>query len=334
MPHAAREAAERVSSTHGAPSGAPWGSSRVTSHDPEFPRMTLSEHLDELRMRLWKCVLAILAGMIVSFVYWQELMDFVTAPYREAAMLVGADTSKIIVTDPAEGFLQVLKLCFITGLVFVSPLVLWQLWGFIAAGLYDREKRYVRMFFPVSLMLFALGLVMAYVLLLPFGLRFLIGWNEAIDVESYPSLKSYLSMCLTVLFGMGLVFQLPLIMLFLQAVDIVQRQTFLKHWRTAVVFAFVLGMILTDPSPVTQIAMALPVVGLYFLGIWGGQFVGEDAVAFRWWKAWPIVIAVGLFAAMLYYADELNDWAASVFGVDSAPADEAPADPGGAKDGK
>lgn len=302
--------------------------------------MTLAQHLDELRARLWKSVLAILAGMIVSFVYWQELMAFVTAPYKEAALLVGADTSKIIVTDPAEGFLQVLKLCFITGLVFVSPVVLWQLWGFIAAGLYDREKRYVRMFFPVSLGLFALGLVTAYMLLLPFGLRFLIGWNEAIDVESYPSLKSYLSMCLTVLFGMGLVFQLPLVMLFLQAVDLVSRQTFVKHWRAAVVFSFVLGMILTDPSPVTQIAMAVPVVGLYFLGIWGGQFVGEHAVRFRWYKAWPIVLSLGLFAAMLYYADELNDWAASVFGVETPPADEAPVDPGGGdggadpKDGK
>ena len=296
----------------------------MTSDEDDFQSMTLSEHLDELRARLWKSVLAIVVGMIVSFFYWKELMAFVTAPYKEAAALVGADTSKIIVTDPAEGFLQLLKLCFITGFVFVAPIVLWQLWGFIAAGLYDREKRYVRLFFPVSLGLAALGLITAYVLLLPFGLRFLIGWNEAMEVETLPSLKSYLSMCLTVLFGMGLVFQLPLVMLFLQAVDIVQRQTFLKHWRAAVVFSFVLGMLLTDPSPVTQIAMAIPVVGLYFLGIWGGQFVGENAVAFRWYKAWPILISIALFAAMLYYADELNDWAAKIFG---ATSEEAPAEP-------
>jgi len=300
----------------------------VTSDDSEFQSMTLTQHLDELRTRLWRCVLAILAGMIVSFCYWQELMVFVTAPWLQASALVGADTSKIIVTDPAEGFLQVLKLCFITGLVFVSPVVLWQLWGFIASGLYDREKKYVRAFFPVSLGLFALGLVMAYMLLLPFGLRFLIGWNEAINVESYPSLKSYLSMCLTVLFGMGLVFQLPLVMLFLQAVDIVSRDTFRKHWRAAVVLSFVLGMILTDPSPVTQIAMAMPVVGLYFLGIWAGQFVGEHAVAFRWWKSWPLLLALGLFWAMLYYADELNDWAASVFGVEEPAKESAPEEPG------
>lgn len=300
--------------------------------EADFQRMTLSEHLDELRTRLWRSVLAILGGMIVSFLYWRELMAFVTAPYHEAAALVGADTSEIIVTDPAEGFLQVLKLCFITGFVFVSPIVLWQLWGFIAAGLYDREKRYVRLFFPVSLGLAGLGLVTAYMLLLPFGLRFLIGWNEAIDVLSYPSLKAYLSMCLTVMFGMGLVFQLPLVMLFLQAVDIVERRTFLRHWRSAVVFSFILGMLLTDPSPVTQIAMAVPVVGLYFLGIWGGQFVGEHAVAFRWWKAWPIALCLFLFWAMLYYADELNDWAADIFGVDAK--DEAPVEPGGDGDAK
>ncbi|MDA1196045.1 MAG: twin-arginine translocase subunit TatC [Planctomycetota bacterium] len=285
--------------------------------------MSLSDHLDELRTRLWRSVLAVLVGMIVSFCFWRELMEFVIRPFREASRLVGAE-GEIVTPDPADGFLQVIKLCFITGVVFVSPLVLWQLWGFVAAGLYDREKRYVRLFFPVSLGLFALGLVCAYVLLIPFGLRFLVGWNEAIGAQSWFSLKAYLSMCLTMVFGMGLVFQLPLIMLFLQAVDIVPRATFLKGWRVAIVMSFVLGMILTDPSPVTQIAMAVPIVGLYFLGIWGGQFVGENAVAFRWYKAWPLVIAIAFFVAMLVYADQLNDWAAGAFGMEEAPK-EAPA---------
>jgi len=289
--------------------------------------MTLTEHLDELRVRLWRSVLAILAGMIVSFIYWKELMHFVLAPFKEAAALVGAE-GQIHVPDPADGFLQVIKLCFLTGLVFVAPFVLWQLWGFVAAGLYDREKRYIRIFFPVSILLFVLGLVTAYVLLIPFGMRFLIGWNEALEVKSWFSLKAYLSMCLTMVFGMGLVFQLPLVMLFLQATDIVARKTFIKGWRVAVVMSFVLGMILTDPSPITQIAMAIPVVGLYFLGIWGGQFVGEQAVAFRWWKAWPLVLALGLFVAMLVHADRINDWAANAFGVPSAPPKAAPEEGG------
>ena len=144
-------------------------------------------------------------------------------------------------------------------------------------------------------------------------------------------LSSYLSTCLTMLFGMGLVFQLPLVMLFLQAAGIVERATFVKGWRWAVVLAFILGMILTDPSPVTQIVMAIPVVGLYFLGIWGGRFVGENAEAFRIWKAWPVVIAAAVFVAMLMYRDQLNELAVDMFGQEEKPAGAAPLVPGGAQ---
>lgn len=282
--------------------------------EDDMPRMSLAEHLDELRVRLWRCVLALAAGMIVSFVFYHDLMWFVRQPLIEAAHLLGSD-AELIATDPGEGFLQSLKLCFICGTVFVSPIVLWQLWGFVSAGLYAHERRYVRVFFPISLTLFALGLVAAYVLLIPFGMRFLIGWNDALGIHSLFSLKQYLGLCLTMVFGMGIMFQVPLVMLFLQATGIVERSTFVKGWRFAVVLAFFLGMILTDPSPVTQIAMATPIVGLYFLGIWGGRFVGAGAERFRWWKAWPIVLALAIFVVMLLEADRLNDWAARAFGV-------------------
>ena len=85
-------------------------------------------------------------------------------------------------------------------------------------------------------------------------------------------------------------------------------------------------MFLTDPSPITQIAMAIPVVGLYFLGIWGGKFVGEDRIPFRWYHVWPIVVGGVLFALLLMYADEINE---SLFSSEEAePSQEAPVDPG------
>ena len=292
-----------------------------------LPRMTLSAHLDELRARLFRSVIAIVVAMVGAFFFYKELMVFVTRPFVESAALVGLPDAKLIAIAPGEGFLQVLKLCFICGAVAVSPLVLWQMWGFIAAGLYKNERRYVRLFFPVSLLLFALGIVAAYMLLIPFGMRFLIGWNQVLDLETKFRLSEYLSTCLTMVFGMGLVFQLPLVMLFLQATQIVSRSSFQKGWRWAVLLAFVLGMVLTDPSPVTQILMAMPVVSLYFLGIWGGRFVGEKAETFRLYKAWPLVIAAVAFAAMLFYADELNDWAAKAFGQET-PVEEAPVEPG------
>lgn len=305
------------------------------ARDPEadLPRMTLSEHLDELRARLLRSVLAIVLGMVVSFLYYKELMAFVTAPFREAAALVGLEGARLVAIDPGEGFLQVLKLCFLTGLVFVSPIVLWQMWGFIAAGLYKHERRVVRIYFPISIGLFALGVVAAYMLLIPFGFRFLIGWNVDIDLETSFRLSTYLSTCITMVFGMGLIFELPLVMLFAQATGLVQRKTFQRGWRWAVVLAFIVGMVLTDPSPVTQIMMAMPVVGLYFLGIWGGRFVGEGAEPFRLYKAWPIVLAALVFAAMLYYADELNDMAANIFGTEKPPPAQAPVEPGASGSG-
>lgn len=293
----------------------------------EMPRMSLPEHLDELRNRLMRATAAVFVGMVVSFLFWKELMAFVTAPYHDAAARVGLDTSQLMAISPAEGFMAVLKLCFLCGLVMVSPFVLWQMWGFVSAGLYKHEKRAVRVFFPVSIGLFFLGAVAAYLLLIPFGLRFLISWNVELDFKSDFRVSEYISSCLTAVFGMGLVFQLPLVMLFLQATEIVQRETFIKGWRWAIVLAFVLGMFLTDPSPITQLLMAMPVVGLYFLGIWGGRFVGEDPEPFRFYKAWPLVLSAALFAAMLIWADELNDWAADVFGADTSHL-QAPKEPG------
>jgi Sec-independent protein secretion pathway component TatC len=125
------------------------------------------------------------------------------------------------------------------------------------------------------------------------------------------SVEKYTSLCLSLVFGMGIAFQLPLVMLFLQGTGLVQRGTFKRYWRHAVVGAFVVGMILTaDPSPVTQTLMALPLCGLYVLGVWGGRFVGSGKEEFRWWKAWPILVGLLAVTALLVWAKEI----ASIWG--------------------
>ncbi len=296
--------------------------------DPEgLQRMTLSEHLDELRSRLLWAVLAVFLAMIVSFIFWEPVWEFVQQPFREAALLQGVDDPKLMALDPGEGFLSILKLSFLVGFVLAAPVVLWQLWGFIAAGLYRNERRVVRIFFPISVGLFALGVVLAYKVLIPFGMRFLIGWNMDMDVETTFRIQTYISTCLTMVFGMAILFLLPLVMLFLQAANIVEPKTFMKHWRTAVLLAFVVGMFLTDPSPVTQVLMALPVVGLYFLGIYGGLFVGDKRRAFRWYHAWPLVLGAVLVTLLLMYSTEINAWSAKLFGG-GTPV-ESPEEPAG-----
>ena len=283
--------------------------------DPEalLPRMSLPEHLHELRARVLRSVLAIMVGTCVAFAFHSDLWTFFTQPYRDAAVANGIEGAQLQAIAPGEGFLGVLKVCFLAGLMFVAPFVLWQMWGFIAAGLYPHERRLVRIFFPVSIGLFCLGLVAAYILLIPFGMRFLIGWDRSMGTESNFAVGSYISTCLTMLFAMGFVFQLPIVMLFVQGTGLIARKTLVEGWKWAVLLSFVLGMLLTDPSPITQLMMAFPVVGLYFLGLWSGRFVGEDPESFRLWKAWPLLLGALVFAAMLVFSDQLNDWAASLF---------------------
>lgn len=299
--------------------------------DPEadLPRMTLSEHLDELRRRLFISIIAIVVAMIVAFFWHKEIWDFAQGPYKVAQAAAGLEPRNLMGTGPGEGFFQALKLCFLVGLVVCGPLVIWQMWGFIAAGLYPHERKYVRIFFPISLLLFGLGLVASYKILIPFGLRFLIGFDSNLGVDPNYKADEYLSTMIRMTLAMGFVFLLPLVMLFLQAVDIVRRETFKKGWRWAVVLSVVLGMFLTDPSPVTQIMMAIPVVGLYFMGIWGGKFVGEGGEQFRWYKAWPIVLGLAAFVAMIVYSNELNDLFAQAFpSGGETPAQGAPEAPG------
>ena len=222
--------------------------------------------------------------------------------------------SRLQSLGPLDAFITIMKLCFLTGLVATSPYVLSQMWGFVSAGLYDREKRSVRTFFPVSVVLFAFGCAMAFLMILPVGLRFLIGFSHGLDVTTNFSVGDYLSLLLSLVFGMGIAFQMPLLILFLEATGIVEREAFARNWRGAILGAFVLAMIVTpDPTPVSQVLMAVPLVGLYFLGVWGGRFVGEHREAFRWWKAWPLALAIVLMLSLFVFRRDLASLAGRLF---------------------
>ena len=281
--------------------------------DPGLVRMTLAEHLDELRGRVLRSVVAIVVAMVVAFVWNGPVFDFATGPYRAAAADLGVG-SKLSAIGPAETFVQVMKLCFLAAVIVTSPYVLWQMWGFVAAGLYPHERRGVRVFFPISIALFLAGCVAAYRVLVPIAMRFLIAFSEARSVQSDFAVGPYLSLCLALVLGMGLAFELPLVMLFLQGTGLVRRETFRRGWRIAVLVSFVLGMVLTaDPTPTSQLLMAVPLVGLYFLGVWGGRFVGRERQRLTPLRAWPLLLAIAAFAALFVFADDLVRWSGAVW---------------------
>lgn len=287
-----------------------------SAFDPEdnLPRMSLSDHLDELRRRVVRAAIALVVGMVVAFCFYKDLVWFVTEPFREAVREAGGAPSQLQSLSPLDGFVSVMKLAFLTGLVTTAPYVLAQMWGFVAAGLYPREKKAVRLFFPVSVGLFALGCATAFVMILPIGLRFLMSFSKGVGWATNYAIGDYLSLLLSLVFGMGLAFQMPLLILFLQATGMVERATFAKSWRIAVLGAFVVTMIVTpDPTPVSQVIMAIPLIGLYFLGVWGGRFVGEDHEKFTWWKAWPLLLTLLAMFSILFFGRDLARAAGRLF---------------------
>jgi sec-independent protein translocase protein TatC len=167
-----------------------------------------------------------------------------------------------------EAFMIWLKAAFVTGLVIASPYIFLQLWSFVAAGLYPHEKRYVHIYLPFSLILFLAGAALAFFFVFQYILGFLFSFNRSMNIDPDPRISEWLGFVLLMPIGFGAAFQLPLVMLFLHRIGIFTLKAYLDKWRIAILVIFVADMILTpSPDPVSMLLMALPLTGLYFLGI-------------------------------------------------------------------
>ena len=167
----------------------------------------------------------------------------------------------------SEAFFSYLKLSLMLGLVAALPWVTFEMWKFIAAGLFDKERKAVRPFLPVAFLLMGSGVTFAYTVLIPVGLSFLGGYGDPELLQATFTLKEYLSLVFTLILGMGIVFQLPLVMIFLTRSGLMEINTFREYRKYAIIGAVLLGAMLTPPDVVTQMLMAGPLVILYELGI-------------------------------------------------------------------
>jgi len=166
-----------------------------------------------------------------------------------------------------EAFSIYMKASVLVGTVFASPWVLYQLWSFVAAGLYSHEKRYAYVFFPFSLILFLAGVALAFFVVFKPVLSFLFSFNSAMGVEPDPRISEWLSFVLILPLGFGIGFQLPLVMLFLERIGLMTIKAYWQQWRVAVLVIAVVAMILTPPDPYSMSLMGAPLVLLYFGGI-------------------------------------------------------------------
>jgi sec-independent protein translocase protein TatC len=172
-----------------------------------------------------------------------------------------------------EPFMIWVKAGLIVGAIVASPMIFFHLWSFVAAGLHSHERRYVYIYMPFSVGLFVSGVVLAFYLVLQYVLNFLLAFNGSMDVSVEPRLTYYVNFVLLLPLGFGVAFQLPLVMLFLQRIDLIQTQDYINSWRIAIVVIFVISMLVTPADVTSMVALAIPLMLLYFLGIGLCQFM-------------------------------------------------------------
>ncbi|WP_145420449.1 twin-arginine translocase subunit TatC [Planctomycetes bacterium K23_9] len=172
-----------------------------------------------------------------------------------------------------EGFMIWIKAGLVLGALFASPMIFFHLWNFVAAGLHMHERKYVYIYLPVSVTLFVAGVVLAFFVVLQFVLKFLLDFNGGMDVTIEPRLTYYINFVLLLPLGFGFAFQLPLVMLFLQRIGLIETESYIDSWKVAVLVIFVLSMLLTPADVPSMIALAIPLMLLYFLGILMCRFI-------------------------------------------------------------
>lgn len=238
-------------------------------------RMTLGEHLEELRSRIIRCLLATTAGFILTFVWTEHVMAFLRRPL-DPAIEKYKDKIQLIQTHPAGAFIASMKIAFFAGLILASPYILHHIWAFVAAGLYRHERRTVKFYVVPGFLLFFAGASLAYFFVLPWALNFLIRWAvEETGVASMLTLNSMVAFVAWSMFVFGLMFQLPLIMVFLMRLGVVEPDSFRRYRRHAIVIAFGVAMVLTPPDVITQIALASCMILLYEGAILVGSRVAQ-----------------------------------------------------------
>jgi sec-independent protein translocase protein TatC len=194
--------------------------------------------------------------------YMAELkMDLVAIDVWESADF---EPQSLGVSEP---FFVWMKAGLFAGLILAGPWVFYQLWSFVASGLYPHEQKYVHIFLPISIGLFVAGVLLAFCFVFPPVLGFLFSFNQQMGIAPQMRINDWLGFVMFLPLGFGLAFQLPLVMLFMNRIGLFQVEDYLKKWRIAVMIIFVLAMILTPADPISMLLLAMPLTLLYFLGI-------------------------------------------------------------------
>ncbi len=255
--------------------------------------MSFTEHLSELRSRLKYSALAVLVGVIVAYFFADVLFIIIARPLIRAWQDAGLGPPKLHFANPIEPFFTYLKVALMAGIFAASPVVFYQLWSFIAPGLYRREKRYAIPFAVCSGMFFIGGACFGYFVVFPYGFAFFLSFandnmgamkellggamkfstDSPFELSPMLMMGEYFGLVWRLLFAFGLVFELPLVIVFLAMAGLVKVRALWRFNRYFIILAFTLSAMLTPPDVITQLMMSGPLIVLYHLSIVFSWFV-------------------------------------------------------------
>jgi len=234
----------------------------------EEKELTLIDHLVELRDRILKCLAAVIVLFLALFAFANEIYTFIAMPIVNAL----PEGATMIAIDPTSPFFAPFKLTFYVAIVIAAPYILYQMWSFIAPGLYKNEKAVAIPLFISSVLLFYAGIAFARFVLFPMVTRFFVGVSPDI-VQISPDINSFLSFALTIFFAFGLAFEIPIAVFIFIWAGLAEPDSLTAKRPYVVVACFIIAMFLTPADPFSQAFLALPMWGLFEVGIIAGKML-------------------------------------------------------------
>ncbi len=226
--------------------------------------MSLGDHLEELRARIILALVGLGVGVIICFILGGKIVGIIEKPYIN----VMGDEARFIIISPAEGFVSYMRIALISGLIVSAPWVFYQLWMFVAAGLYPNERKYVQIAIPISAALFISGALFFLFVVAEITLKFFVTFNKSfLGAESTFTFPNYVSYVTMLMLGFGIAFQTPIAIFILNRTGLISIQTFTKSRKYVILAVFIIGAMLTPPDPYSQVALAIPLYSLFELGI-------------------------------------------------------------------
>jgi sec-independent protein translocase protein TatC len=238
-------------------------------------RMSFMEHLEELRVRIIRALMGLAVAFVGSLIFAGPIWDIISEPAVDALKHLGVNPPRLVQTTPMEAFSIIwVKLPLLVSIFLASPWIVYQLWAFISPGLYKKEKRLAAPFVLLSGVLFIVGGLFAYFLAFRFGLTFLLSIGTSNDVTPMVTISEYFDLFVDVMLGVGLVFELPIVIFSLTLLKLLSPRFLLRHSRYAILLIVIAAAIITPTPDVFNLMLfAVPMCVLYFVGVYAGLLV-------------------------------------------------------------